>query len=61
MPGAGFIAGWIAKPHGSGPHGTVVKLVVVDTVTVVCVCVLDVVCVKVDVVWPETVDSVKCV
>jgi hypothetical protein len=35
MPGAGLIVGWMMKPHGNGPHGTVVKLVVVETVTVV--------------------------
>ena len=36
IPGAGFTpAGWIVKPHGSGPQGTVVNCVVVETVTVV--------------------------
>ena len=37
MPDAGFIVGLTANPHGNGPHGTVVKLLVVETVTVVCV------------------------
>ena len=41
MPGAGLNgAGWVLNPHGSGPHGTVVNCVVVEKVTVVCVCVV---------------------
>ena len=36
MPGAGLKGvGWVWKPQGSGPHGTVVNWVVVEKVTVV--------------------------